>query len=165
LYSDFECPFCKKFGSEVWPVLREKYVQSGQLLVVFRQLPIEQLHPKAVRAAAGAVCAGLQGKFWEMHDLLFGKRFEDGDLAKHSTTLGLEPVRFDRCLTKEGPAIVERDREEARELGITGTPTTFIGALDADGMMLPKVRVSGARPLQEFDTALQRFVQASVPER
>ena len=69
--SDFECPFCGRFAREVLPDITRRYVETGRLLLVFDDLPLEGIHPRALRRSMIAECAGRQGHFWDVHDLLF----------------------------------------------------------------------------------------------
>lgn len=68
--ADFQCPACRTFALEVMPVLDREYVRTGKVRFVFINLPLTQIHRHAAAAAEAAMCAGRQGKFWEMHDVL-----------------------------------------------------------------------------------------------
>jgi len=70
-FSDFECPFCVRFYSQTFNQLDEQYIKTGKVKFVFKQFPLTQIHNYAQKAAEATLCAGLQGKFWEMHDKLF----------------------------------------------------------------------------------------------
>ena len=70
-FSDFQCPFCGRFFATTLPALKKDYIDTGKLRYVFRDFPLDQLHPNARKAAEAAHCAGEQGKYWEMHDVLF----------------------------------------------------------------------------------------------
>ena len=82
-FSDFECPYCGKFSTEVLPTLQKQYIETGRLLFAFRNLPLK-IHPHAEAAAFAASCAGEQQKFWPFHDLLFAnpKALEELKLGK-----------------------------------------------------------------------------------
>jgi protein-disulfide isomerase len=90
VFSDFECPFCGKFAKETWPLLRAEFVDSGKMVVVFRNLPLP-IHASASNAAIAALCAGREGRFWPMHDLIFRDRskLSDSDLANAAKEAGL----------------------------------------------------------------------------
>ena len=99
------------------------------------------MHPYAEKAAEAARCAGTQGKFWEFHDLLFvGKKLQPADLREQARTLNLDQERFDKCLV-EGveAAAVEKDAEEAKSSGITGTPS-FLSIVITSVGCLPMLR-------------------------
>ena len=70
-FSDYQCPFCRRFFEQTLPALKSKYIDAGQLRYVFRDFPLDQIHPQARQAAESVHCAAEQGKYWEMHDLLF----------------------------------------------------------------------------------------------
>jgi protein-disulfide isomerase len=111
--------------------------------LVYRDFPIDGLHPQARRAAEAARCAHDQGKFWEYHDVLFTQapKATPDDLGRYAAQVGLDRAAFDRCLTERAHrATVERDLDEGRRLGITGTPAFFI-----NGRAL-----IGAQPLEAF---------------
>jgi protein-disulfide isomerase len=149
-FSDFHCPFCKR----VLPTLKqveEKYGEKVKL--VFRNYPLDQLHPGARRAHEAASCAHEQGKFWAYHDIVFEKSpGSSGDnLQAYAESVGLDLTRFDTCLRSGTPkAVVQKDVDEGGRLGINGTPTFFI-----NGQL-----VSGAVPLETFvrliDAELER---------
>lgn len=161
-YSDFECPFCGKFARETLPTLEAKYVRTGQVLVAFRHYPLT-IHALAVKAAEAAECAGKQGKFWEMHDRLFEepRRLDGTDLRQSAQTLGLDGRAFENCLSGEAGAKVRADMENAKALGITGTPTFFLGRVGPDGRIRVTQRLSGAQPTGIFEAALERLVTSS----
>ena len=70
-FSDYQCPFCQRFFQTTFPVLKTEYIDAGKLRYVFRDFPLDSIHPQARKAAEAGHCAGDQGKYWEMHDLLF----------------------------------------------------------------------------------------------
>jgi protein-disulfide isomerase len=123
-YADFECPFCAALSAELagYPVGR-----------VFRHFPVRSSHPRAWPAACAAEAAALQGRFWEMHDLLFADqgRLEDPHLWTHAERLGLDLVRFDD--DRRGESVrrrVQRDFRGGVRAGVVTTPTLFVdGAL------------------------------------
>ena len=73
-FSDFQCPFCAKFHLETLPLIMNEYIKDGQVKLVFRDFPIQSIHPNALPASVAAECANEQGKFKEMHDILFEKQ-------------------------------------------------------------------------------------------
>ena len=124
-FSDFQCPHCAAAHPELARLVREF---EGQVKLVFKHFPLDS-HPRALVAARAAEAARRQGKFWEMHDLLFEHQheLEDGDLERYAGMLGLDIERFktdvssDECVER-----VDADREEGKRLGIEGTPTIYI---------------------------------------
>jgi Na+/H+ antiporter NhaA len=126
-YGDFECPFCAR-ATGVARELQERF--GPELRYVFRHLPLTDVHPHAELAARAAVAADAQGRFWEMHDLLFAHQDELGfeDLVGYAAELGLDVEAFLRDLAAEPTAErVRADVASAEGSGARGTPTFFIG--------------------------------------
>lgn len=125
-YADFECPYCGRAE----PVVRELFAESGEhLRYVFRHLPLPDVHPWALLAAEAAEAAAAQGRFWEMHDLLYEHQGElSADRIRDcAVRLGLEMERFERELDRGvHQDRVQRDVESADASGVSGTPTFFI---------------------------------------
>jgi protein-disulfide isomerase len=132
-FSDYQCPFCKKLYTDVFPQLKEDFIDTGKAKYVFKDFPLN-IHPPAVFAHMAAECAGDQGKYWEMHALLFDKQSEwskaedvNATLIGYSTELGLNQALLSECLTSEKyREEVESDRDDAIGYGARGTPTLFI---------------------------------------
>lgn len=114
-FSDFQCPYCRRHAERVLPRLIEQYVETGKVKYVMRQFPIEQLHPFAIKASEAALCAGDQGKYWQMHELIFAnqKQLAADDLKSHAAVLALDGAAFDRCL--ETGTHAERVRLDQRD--------------------------------------------------
>jgi protein-disulfide isomerase len=126
-YGDFECPFCGA-ASSVARELRERY--GDRLRYVFRHLPLADVHPRAELAAEAAEAAGAQGRFWEMHDLLFRHQdeLEIEDLIGYAGSVGIDVERFTRDLTESRyGGRVREDVASAEASGARATPTFFVG--------------------------------------
>ena len=85
-FSDFECPFCGRFNRDTFPQLKSEYIDTGKVRYVFRNFPLERIHPRAMKSAEAGACAHLQGKFWPMHDRLFANQqaLTEPDLVAHA---------------------------------------------------------------------------------
>ena len=133
-YGDFECPYTRRAR----PVVRRLRQEFGEerLLFVFRNFPLSRIHPHAQAAAEAAEAAAAQGRYWEMHDLLFDNQWhlEDEDLRRYAQRLGLDLERFDRELTEHAHAHrVHEDATSGLKSGVRATPTFFVNGLRHDG--------------------------------
>lgn len=132
-FSDFQCPYCKQVNPALDEVLK-KY--DGQVKLVFRQFPLESIHSFAFKAAESALCAADQGKFWEMHDLMFEEQrtLSVDDLKDKAKRLGLRTAVFDACLDEDKHADqVREDLKEGALAGVSGTPALFINGRPFSG--------------------------------
>lgn len=154
-FSDFQCPFCARFHTQTLPLLLEEYIEQGKVKLVFRDFPIESIHPNALPASIAAECANDQNKFREMHDVLFEKqnswnRLQTNDalslFSQYASEMQLDQELFDSCLTngKHIPEI-QNDLNDGRDYGVSGTPGFFIGN-DQIGF----VELKGAQPFESF---------------
>jgi len=128
---------------------------EGRVRLVFKDFPLS-FHPLARPAAEAARCAGADGRFWAYHDRLFEEqpRFERGDLIRYAKDLGLDADRFASCLDEHRhAAAVDADVQQARALGITGTPTFLI-----NGRVL-----IGAHPIETFREVIGEALQRRAP--
>ncbi|MCP3143775.1 thioredoxin domain-containing protein [Pyxidicoccus xibeiensis] len=149
-FSDFECPFCSRANPAVDQVMKE---YGDKVRVVFRHFPLD-FHKKAPKASEAALCAGDQGKFWEMHDALFAnqQKLDVPDLKKHAADLKLDSAKFDKCLDSgEKAAVVQADLADGKKAGVTGTPAFFI-----NGILL-----SGAQPFEEFKSIIDEELKTA----
>ncbi|GAB4498221.1 MAG: hypothetical protein OHK0052_11230 [Anaerolineales bacterium] len=139
-YSDFECPFC----AQIAPLLKQFIAENPEdVQVVFRHFPLVSIHNKALLAAQAAEAAGKQGKFWEMHDLLFSRQAEWSGidpvdfpvwLEKAARDLGLNAAQFKTDLNSEAVvAIAQKSWEDGQTLGLPGTPFLAINGQPYDG--------------------------------
>jgi protein-disulfide isomerase len=139
-FTDFHCPYCKR----VLPTLTQLLARYGdRVRLIFRDFPMDSLHPQARQAAEAARCAGEQEKFWEFHDVIFANapRASPEQLKTYAEQTGLDVARFEACLASGAHrAAVQRDVEEGNRLGVTGTPAFFV-----NGRLL-----TGAQPLDRF---------------
>ena len=132
-YGDYECPYC----GEAYPIVKAIQERlSDRLCFAFRNFPLINSHPHAQHAAEAAEAAGAQGRFWEMHDLLYENQdaLEDEYLARYAATLGLdaEPL-IKEVLAGAHTARVREDFRSGARLGVNGTPSFFINGVRYDG--------------------------------
>jgi len=158
-YSDFQCPFCSRFFQQTLPLIEENYIDTGKIKFVYKDLPLDSLHPNARAAHIAAECADEQGKFWEYHDVLFEKQPQWSNLAsselqntftQFATEMGLQAASFESCMQSPNIADeVNKDTLEAASFGATGTPTFFIGN-EKDGF----IKLVGAQPYATFQRVI-----------
>ncbi len=125
-YGDFECPNCKQAAPAV-KLLLERF--AGRARAVYRHFPLEEVHPHALAAAQAAECAGGQGRFWEMHDLLFANqdRLKKNHLHSYAERLQLDMARY--TAEMDDQVYLQRIREHmdgAHRSGVRGTPAFFV---------------------------------------
>jgi protein-disulfide isomerase len=157
-WTDYECPFCAKVESDALRLIDVQYVKTGRVQVAMRHHPIGELHRWAQKAAEAALCAGVQGKFWEMHTAIFEdqKQISEAVLLQRANALGLSVPSFTRCYTDGSTAAqIQSDADSAKALGLTGTPAFLVGWRQTDGLVRIVVRLSGARPTAEFRRAFE----------
>ncbi len=126
IYGDYECPYTRRAVSSVAQVRTEL---GDALVYAFRNFPLIEIHPHAFNAALAAEAADLQGKFWEMHDLLFGRQGEltDHDLVTRAAYIGLDEDKFRTdFVDRKGLPRIEADIESGIQSGVEGTPSIFI---------------------------------------
>jgi protein-disulfide isomerase len=136
LFSDFQCPFCAQVARP-FSELRSRGVDGVQTVVEFKHFPLS-IHPAADLAHLAALAAREQGKFWEMHDLLFAKQsaVKRDDLLKYAATLGLDLDRFKEDLDSDRlKQEIVADEAEGRKLGVRGTPTFFVNGKEHSGIL------------------------------
>ena len=159
--SDYQCPFCRRQALQILPKLMAEYVNTGKVRYVFVDYPIAQLHPDAFKSHEAAACAGDQGKYWQMHNLLFtnSPAKDASQLIASAATLGVDMKKFEACLNggnggTHAPAIRE-SVARMQQLGVGGTPLVLIGMTPAPGSPMKIVSsVYGAKPYPEFKAAL-----------
>jgi protein-disulfide isomerase len=150
-YGDYECPYCRGAARDVREMLA-RYPDSVRF--VFRNFPITQLHPHAEQAAEAAEAAGVQGKFWEMYELLLqpSSRLDLDSLLDYAAGLGLDVGRFrDEVVGRAYAAKIERDVQEGIQDGVNATPKFYV-----DGG-----RIDGKVPLEGLEDAIRAAVRAA----
>jgi len=154
-FSDFQCPFCSRFFQQTLPQIEKDFIDTGKVKLVYRDLPLDNLHPNARTAHIAAECADEQGKFWDYHDILFEKQTQWQGLSSadikstfvgYATDLELQSSSFESCMeSSEIADEVNKDALDAAKYGATGTPTFFIGN-EEDGF----IKLVGAQPFSSF---------------
>ena len=158
-FSDYQCPFCKRHADQVMPVLMRDYVDTGKVRYALRDFPSAGLHPLAAKAAQAAR-AGEQGKYWQMHDQLFAhqQELQPEKFSEQAAAIHLNAESFRECLDNDRYAApIQKDVQQARRLGVSGTPTIVVG-LSADHQFTNAVIIRGAQPLSTFTSKIDKLL-------
>ena len=139
-FSDFQCPACRGAAQQVIPAILKEF--EGKIRVVFRDFPLS-FHQDALPAAVAAECADLQGKFWDMHDLLFAnqQRLKPDNLKSYAIQLGLDADEFTTCM--KDPKMTEevkKDILDGQKIGVNATPTFIVNGQMISGADLDTMR-------------------------
>ena len=160
-FEDFKCGYCAQHATTVEPMLREKYVDSGQLRLVFKFFPIY-----APKAAIASICAAEQGKFWDFHDLLYENQsqWQEGvqaGMLTYANRLDMDMEQFSACLGEEDSKMnqMAADQELGQQLGVQGTPYFLL--LDVLGQT--GTRIPGALSIDEFEEAINQLLNPATP--
>ena len=153
-FSDFQCPFCQRAADgAVADFKNSDYFKNGEVSLVFKHFPLNSIHPQAQKAAEASACAQDQGKFWEMHDIIFvnQRQLDVTSLKSYAGQIGLNQADFDSCLDGGDKAgKVNADLKQASEAGGRGTPYFVLINKDGD-----TTAVSGAQPWVNFEAAIK----------
>jgi len=164
-FSDYQCPFCKKHAVNTLGTLKTNYIDTGKVRYMFRDFPLDSIHPYARKASEAAHCAGDQAKFWNMHDVMFqnqGALMLD-NLKGFARDMKLNVEIFNACLDEGKYAKrVETDVAAGSAVGITGTPGFFIGRTKPDGTMVATF-LKGAQPAAAFSQVIDRLLEEKTP--
>src|SRR6266545_2125162 len=167
--SDYHCPFCRRQTLQTLPRLMAEYVNTGKVRYVFVDYPIAQLHPDSFKSHEAAACAGDQGKYWQMHDLLFtnSPARDASQLSAQASMLGLDMKKFDACMNGGNggahAAEIRAGIARVQQLGVGGTPLVLIGLTPVPGAPMKVISsVYGAKPYAEFKAAIDAALAKSV---
>ncbi len=152
-FSDFQCPYCKRFHVETFHQIKQEYIDTGKLLFVYKDLPLD-FHAQAMPSAIAAQCAHEQGKFWGFQDKLFENQQSLSEQLYLSIAkeLGLDMGSFEACRT-DGALEAQQDAKEASSAGISGTP----------GFLINGEVVSGAMPYESFKALIESKLAEANP--
>jgi protein-disulfide isomerase len=153
-FSDYECPYCRKWHIEVWPRLLEAY--PDQIRLVYRDFPLTNIHENATPAASAANCAREQDRFWEFNEMLFSMEnaLNRSGYQAYAEELELDMVAFTECLDSgRHNDEVMADFEYAANLGVSSTPTFFVNGIP----------VVGAQPFDNFSQLIDQELAGEIP--
>lgn len=153
-FSDYECPYCRQWHSEVYSKLIDTY--GDQIRFVYRDFPLENIHVNAKPAAEAANCANEQGFFWDYHDLLFSMEqgLSSEAYQEYAGQLGMDEEAFQECIESgRYQQEVQSDFDFAANLGVRSTPTFFING----------IAVVGAQPFEVFQQVIEKELAGEIP--
>jgi protein-disulfide isomerase len=160
--SDYHCGFCRRHAQQTFPQIYEQYVKTGRVQYGFVDFPITQAPQVGFKPHEAALCAGEQGKAWEMHTQLFGDRPVSANdaLLEKAKTIGLDAAAFSTCLDSgKYTAAIRESVERVQRLGVGGTPMTLIGLAPAPGQPMQVSKfVYGAHPFETFKEAIDEVL-------
>ncbi|MFQ5803056.1 MAG: thioredoxin domain-containing protein [Candidatus Methylomirabilales bacterium] len=160
-FSDYQCPYCRRYVSMVFPAIKKDYIETGKVKYVFRDFPIPALHPQSKKAHEAAHCAGEQNQYWKMHDILFenSKDLSLAALKRYAQKVGLDDDKFDDCLrTGRYAGTVEKEITDGRKVGVSGTPSFVIGP-SGSGETITGTVVIGAQPPATFKQVIENALK------
>ena len=165
VFSDFQCPFCGQFVRSTYKSIESEFVRTAKVRYVFRYFPLES-HPLAKAASVAASCAGAQGRFWQMHDLLFSMDhiIADDTFTAETNMLGLDRRMFLKCQSRGVQLDVERDIKEGQRIGVVSTPTFFIGHNHSDGRIVITKKIRGSVDIKAFEVDLRDALNEREPD-
>ncbi len=160
-FSDYQCPYCSSFHLEIFPMLKEKYVDTGIVQYIHKDLPLTLIHAQAMPAALAANCAGSQNRYWEMNHALYANQTQLGQALyfKLASGLKLDEEKFSDCL-KDSATIKDilRDTAEAQRFGINATPSFVIGKVERDILTVMGI-AKGVPSFEDFAQAIEKLRQ------
>lgn len=153
-FSDYQCPFCRRWHAQVYQPLLAAY--PGKIKLVYRNLPLTSIHPDALGAAEAALCAGEQDAYWPYHEKLFSsENLGNQTYVQYAQELSLNMDKFQSCIKDHKyQAAVEADSDFAVNLGVSSTPTFFINGL----------AIVGAQPLDVFKQVIDKELAGEIPK-
>ena len=158
-FTDFQCPFCQRFHVTTFSELKKNYIDTGKLRFVSRDMPLD-FHPNAMQAANAGRCAGEQGQFWAMRDLMNSnpEKLDMNNLVNYAQELKLNAASFRTCVeSRKYAKAIQTDMALAAKIGANGTPSFVVGKSTPDGV--DGELVIGAMPYQVFDQKLKELAR------
>ena len=159
-FTDYQCPYCSKHSKKTLPKIKQIYIDTGILKYFIKDFPLG-FHDQAKNAAISVRCSGQQGKYWEMHDLIFAnnKQLSEKAFSAFATQLNIDVSLFKECLNNpEIIKAVENDISEGELIGVQGTPAFFIGRVK-DNKLVDIRALYGAQSFSVFSSVINTLTQ------
>lgn len=154
-FSDYECPYCRRWHQDTWPQIKEIY--GDKVRLIYRDFPLESIHPNATPAAEAANCAGEQDRYEEFNEMLFTRDnpLNADTFESYAVEVGLDLASFQQCVSERRyQDEVQADLAYASELGVRSTPTFFVNGL----------AVVGAQPFEVFQQIIDLEMAGKIPK-
>ena len=151
-FTDYDCPYCRRYYMETFPQIMERY--GDQIRYVVRHFPLVSMHPEAVKAAEAAECAAEDGRFFEFNDLIMRgvPSLDIESLKQYAADIGVNTADFNRCLDEGTKAVVvQQDLRDGYMLGVRGTPNFFVNGY----------ALQGAQPIDVFSAYIEAAMAAA----
>jgi protein-disulfide isomerase len=162
-FTDYQCPYCRQFHVTVFGELKKNFIDTGKVRFYSRDLPLDQLHPNAIRAAQAARCAADQGQgqYWKLRDLMGSNpdKLDLESLVSAAGSLNMDTTAFRTCVqSQKYKEAVQADVLEAMKIGAEATPTFVLGKSTPQGV--DGELIVGAQPYTEFVKAISKLDSA-----
>jgi protein-disulfide isomerase len=161
-FTDYECPMCRAYHLDTFRRLKTTYIDTGRVRFVSRDQPMAAFHPHAMDAAHAGRCAGDQGKFWEMRDLLLanGERLAGSAILEYARQARLDEPVFSACVSaRKDQREIDQDVADAIALKLRGTPQFVLDRMS--GQTLEGIVIVGAQPYETFAAAIDGMLNAA----
>jgi len=158
-FTDLQCPFCNRFATTTFDLLKKDYIDTGKVRFISRDFPLD-FHPQAKPAAVASRCAGDQGKFWELRMTLVknASKLSAPYITQEAAALELDMKQFDACIKgTQYDSAITRDLTEGAGFDVSGTPTFFVGKTTAQGF--EGFRIVGAQPYAVFQQRIEGLLK------
>lgn len=158
-FSDYECPYCARHANAVFPLLKEKYIDTGKVAYHVRDFPLS-FHSRAKSAAIATRCASGQDKYWQMREKIFQSKgsLNQEYYTKVAAELELDGKEFQRCFQDEDSMRkLEEDVSYGNSIGVSGTPRFYVGKVDGSALK-EVVVISGAQSLGVFSEVIDKLL-------
>lgn len=158
-FTDYQCPFCARFYKQTFPLLKKKYIDTGKLQLIVKDLPLG-FHKNARKAAQASRCAGEQDRFFEMHTTLLdnGKNLQEKYLIQYAEKVGIDVKKFKNCISSNRYLkTIDQNTQQAQKQGVSGTPTFVLGKTHPKIISGP--RIVGAQPFNRFEQQIEKMLK------
>jgi protein-disulfide isomerase len=154
--SDFQCPYCKQWHDQSFAAIDKEYVQTGKVRLAYLNFPLASIHRNARAAAEAAMCASVQGRFWELHESLFRTQERWAEVENPvpafdslAVAAGVSAAPWRQCMTSHATIpLIDADHDRSGSAGVRSTPTFFIGDR----------KLEGAYPVDSFRVAIEAAI-------